>query len=67
MAQCLRCGNEYDEDTVEYEYDNNDYICDSNLEGTYGNFIGYCANCAADIAADSYPQGLEDMSYHIGD
>lgn len=46
MAVCASCGKTYDPDIDEKKYDNDSFITDHNLEGTYGNFIDECAKCA---------------------
>lgn len=67
MEKCIKCGIEFDPVEAEELYDGDPYIRDNNLEGSYGNFSGYCSECALDLTASAFPQGLEDLSYRWGD
>lgn len=66
MATCATCGRKYNPSRAEEYYDNDSFIRRNNLEGTYGNFIDLCADCAVSEAMDAYAQGEEDLSY-LGD
>ena len=67
MAVCTRCGRRYNPSLAEEDYDNDTYIRENNLEGTYGNFTNHCAGCAVEEVMAAYPQGLEDLSYLLDD
>ncbi len=61
MAICSVCGNEYDETTVNGDYDVDEYISENGLEGT--NPDGMCADCAVNLAMEVYPAGLEILAW----
>lgn len=67
MAICSNCGREFNPKEDEREYKRNPYIRRNGLGYTYVSFNNTCANCAIQVVYDSYPQGLEDMSYHLWD
>ena len=63
MAVCFYCGKRYDKARAEEIYDNDSYVIENDLEGTYGNFLNSCARCTLKQLYSAYPQGLEDLSY----
>lgn len=67
MAICSRCGKEYDPAEAAEEFASDSYISEHDLGYTYASMEDRCADCAIDFVLDSYPQGLEDLSYRWGD
>ena len=59
MAICIWCKNKYNKKDAEFKYNNDDYVIENNLEGTYWNFINHCEKCALRELRSAYPIGLE--------
>ncbi len=67
MAICTRCGSEFDPADAAEEFAANDYIDEMGLAYSYESMSDLCAECAIQDVYDNYPQGIEDMSWHLGD
>lgn len=67
MAICSHCKKKYDPEEAAELFAADPYIDDNGLGYTYPSLGNLCSDCAIDVVMASYPQGLEDMSYHIGD
>lgn len=59
MPRCVCCGKKFNYDRQEEIYDEDDFITEHDLEGTYGNFIDMCAECAIDEAMSAWGTGQD--------